>query len=75
MNIMVKNLSLMGVGFTCLGRPDLKVGDNLEIYFRLGNPKSSEIQLWVEVKSVSGYYIGAQRRDTRLAQPDLGFYL
>ena len=74
-NILVKNLSINGVGFTCLGRPDLKVGDNLEITFWLDNPKSSKIQLWVEVKSVSGQYIGAQRRDTQLAQPDLGFYL
>ena len=74
-NIVVKNLSLKGVGFTCLARPDLKVGDNLDITFWLDNPRSSKIQLWVEVKSVSGYYIGTQRRDTQLAQPDLGFYL
>jgi len=74
-NILVKNLSLKGVGFTCLGRPDLKVGDNLDITFWLDNRKSSKIQLWVEVKSVSGQYIGTQRRDTQLAQPDLGFYL
>ena len=71
----MKNLSLKGVGFTCLGRQDLKVGDNLEITFWLDNPKSSKIRLWVEVKSVSGSYIGAQRRDTQIAQPDLGFYL
>jgi hypothetical protein len=74
-NILVKNLSLMGVGFTCLGRPDLKVGDNLEITFWLDNPKSSKIQLWVEVKVVSDHYIGTQRRDIQIAQPDLGFYL
>ena len=74
-NILVKNLSLKGVGFTCLGRPNLQIGDNLEITFWLDNPKSSKIQLWVEVKSVSGYYIGVQRRDTQIVQPDLGFYL
>ena len=74
-NILVKNLSLKGVGFTCLGRPNLKVGDNLEITFWLDNPKSSKIQLWVEVKSVSGHYICVQRRYSQLAQPDLGFYL
>jgi len=74
-NILVKNLSLKGVGFTCLDRPDLKVGDNLEIVFWLDNPKSSKIQLWVEIKSVSDHHIGAQRRDIQIAQPDLGFYL
>jgi hypothetical protein len=74
-DILVKNLSLHGVGFTCLGRPDLKVGDNLEITFWLDNPKSSKIQLWVEVIFISGNYIGAQRRDIQIAQSDLGFYL
>jgi len=74
-NILVENLSLKGVGFTCLDRPNLKVGDSLEITFRLDNPKSSKIRLWVEVKSISGRYIGTQRRDTQLAQADLGFYL
>ena len=74
-DILVENLSLKGVGFTCLDRPDLKVGDNLEITFWLDNPKSSKIRLWVEVKSVSGHYIGTQRRNSQLAQPDLGFYL
>ena len=74
-SILVKNLSLKGVGFTCLDQPNLKVGDNLDITFWLDNPRSSKIQLWVEVKSVSGNYIGTQRRDTQLPQPDLGFYL
>jgi hypothetical protein len=74
-DILVENLSLKGVGFTCLDRPDLKVGDNLEITFWLDNPKSSKIQLWVEVRAVSGRYVGTQRCDTQLAQPDLGFYL
>jgi hypothetical protein len=63
------------VGFTCLDRPDLKVGDNLEITFWLDNLKASKIRLWVEVKSISGHFIGTERRDTQLAQADLGFYL
>lgn len=74
-DIMIESLSLKGVGFTCLDRPDLKVGDNMKITFWLDNPKSSKIQLWVEVRLISGHYIGTKRCDIQIAQPDLGFYL
>lgn len=74
-DILVENLSLKGVGFACLDSPPFKVGDTLDLIFWLDNPKSSEIKLWVEVKSISGYYVGTQRCDTQVSQPDLGFYL
>ena len=74
-DMLVENLSIKGVGFTCLDRPKIKVGDNIEITFWLDNPRASKIQLWVEVKNISGNYIGAVRCNTQLAQPDLGFYL
>jgi hypothetical protein len=74
-DILVENLSIRGVGFTCMDRPQFEVGDNIEITFWLDNPKSSKIILWVEIKNISGHYIGTLRRDTQLEQPDLGFYM
>ncbi len=74
-DILVENISLRGVGFTCMDPHDLKAGENFEITFWLDNPKSSKIELRMVVKHVSGRHIGAERIDTLQAQPDLGFYL
>lgn len=73
--ILVENISLNGVGFSCMGMHNIKVGEQLDLAFRLDNPKQSEIKLWVEVKNVRGQFVGVQRLDTQTNQPDLGFYL
>jgi predicted 3-demethylubiquinone-9 3-methyltransferase (glyoxalase superfamily) len=73
--ILVEDISLMGLGFSCMEMHNLQQGDQLEIAFRLDNAKNSEINLWVEVKHVRGQFIGVQRCDTQLKQPDIEFYL
>ena len=73
--ILIEDISINGAGFSCMEMHNLKIGDQLDITFRLDNPKQSEIKLWVEVKSVRGQFIGVQRLDTQTNQPDLGFYL
>lgn len=73
--ILVEDISFMGIGFNCMEMHSLQEGDRLEISFRLDNANKSEINLCVEVKRVCGPFIGVQRCDTHLNQPDLGFYL
>lgn len=73
--ILVEDLSLKGIGFSCTGKHQIQKGDHLDITFCLDNARRSEIEFWVVVENVRGQFIGAQRCDTQLYQPDLGFYL
>ncbi|MBU3948860.1 MAG: PilZ domain-containing protein [Proteobacteria bacterium] len=74
-DIIVANISLMGAGFSCLGKHNLQKGDQLDITFTLDNPKRSTVTLWVEVQSINEKLVGVKRRDSEIQQPDLGFYL
>jgi hypothetical protein len=73
--IIVENISLMGIGFTCLRKHHFKKGDQLDITFTLDNHRRSKVTLWVVVENIKDRYIGSQRQDPLVAQPDLGFYL
>lgn len=74
-DILVEDISLKGLGFSCTEKHQLQKGDHLDITFNLDNARRVEVNLWVEVENVRGQFIGAQRCDTQLYQPDLGFYL
>lgn len=71
----VENISLMGVGFRCFGKPGFQKMDTLDITFTLDNPARSVIKLRVEVVHIEGRYVGVKRCDTKSMQPTLGFYL
>lgn len=73
--MMVVDLSMMGLGFTTSSPHGLKVGDHLDVVFRLDNRLRSEIRLNVVVRNIKGLLIGAERTDTALTAQDLGFYL
>jgi hypothetical protein len=73
--IIVENISMGGIGFSCLRKPDLKKGEQLDITFTLDNPKRSSVKLWVEIIHIHHKYVGAKRYDTLMGQSDLGFYL
>ena len=74
-NMIVEDISLMGVGFRCFRKQNWQVGDQIDVTFNLDNPQKSLIKLWVEVRNVKNRFVGAKRCDTQLPQPDLGFYL
>jgi len=74
-NIVVENISLMGIGFACLRKQHFTKGDKLEVTFTLDNPQKSKVTLPVTVINIKGRFVGATRRDTHITQPDLGFYL
>jgi hypothetical protein len=74
-NIVVENISLMGIGFTCHRKHGYQKGDALEVTFTLDDPQKSKVTLRVAVVHIRERFIGAMRRDTQLEQPALGFYL
>lgn len=73
--IVVENLSLMGVGFSCMRKHDFRAGDPLDITFTLDNKNRSKVSLWVVVENIRDRFVGAKRQDPHVVQPDLGFYL
>jgi uncharacterized C2H2 Zn-finger protein len=73
--IIVQDISLLGVGFSCLRKHHFQKGDQLDISFVLDNTKRSEVKLWVEVINIDDRFVGAKRCDPQLMQPELGFYL
>lgn len=73
--IIVENISGMGIGFSCFRKHDFQKGDYLDITFTLDNPKKSIVTLWIEVKNINEDFVGAKRCDTQLEQPDLDSYL
>lgn len=74
-DIIIKDLSIGGLGFSCDTRHKIKPGDYLEVTFRLDDTKKSEITLNVIVRSVKDGFIGAERTDKQMYQSALGFYL
>jgi hypothetical protein len=73
--IIVENVSMKGVGFTCLRKHNLQAGDQLDVTFVLDNRQKSTVKLWVKVMNIDLNYVGTSRCDTSIEQPDLGFYL
>ena len=74
-DIIVENISLIGAGFRCFRNHNFQIGDHLDITFTLDNPKKSVVKLRVEVRNVMDRFVGVERCDTQLPQPELGFYL
>jgi hypothetical protein len=74
-NIIVEDISLMGVGFSCSEKHNLKKGDLLDISFTLDNSMKSKVKLSVEVRHINDKFVGVKRCDTQLQQPELGFLL
>jgi hypothetical protein len=54
-NIIVKNISLMGIRFRCLRKHDIKKGDKLDVTFTSDSPKKSTKTFWVEVVNSPRY--------------------
>ena len=48
-NIVIENISLKGIGFSCLQKHSIKKGDQLDITYLSDNTKKSLMTLWVEV--------------------------
>jgi hypothetical protein len=73
--MIVVDLSMIGLGFITESPHGFQVGDHLEVHFQLDNSHRSEIRLKVVVRTLKDLFVGVERTDTLLCIEDLGFYL
>lgn len=74
-NMVVGDLSMGGLAFTCSRPHMIQVGDHLELIFRLDDANRSEIRIKAVARSVRDLFVGVERSDTSQYQQALGFYL
>jgi hypothetical protein len=73
--MLVKNVSLTGIGFATLTMHSLTINDELEVKFTLDVMKRPEIKKRVVVKVVKDRYVGCEFEDRGQFDNELGFYL
>ena len=73
MNIL--DISRTGLKLKIDGEHKLKDGDWIEVEFRLDNQVKTLVNRIVNIKNVSGQYVGASFREMKNFDPILGFYM
>jgi len=73
--IVVKDVSMGGIGFETVGNCTIEKDDELEVTFTLDDIHSSVIKKWVEVKVVRDKYVGCEFTHANEYDKALGFYL
>jgi hypothetical protein len=73
--IVVHNLSLSGVQFTCFRPHQILPDDTLELKFNLDNPARTEIRRSARVMWVRDHDVGVQFIGQKSSERDLSFYL
>ena len=71
-NCLIIDLSKGGIGFIMLNDRDVKVGDFVELGFRLDNKAQNKITQPCQVKHVNGNFVGCSMLKENVT---LGFYL
>jgi len=74
-DIVVRDLSMIGIRFECLNPHHILRDDTVKVKFELDDPKRSDIQKHVKVVWVEDRIIGAYYIETKLYKNDLKFYL
>jgi hypothetical protein len=69
------DLSRTGLKMKIHGEHTLKDGDWIEVEFRLDNSVRTLVNRIVNIKNVSGEYIGASFREIKQFDPIIGFYM
>ena len=73
--MVVKNISLSGIGFETLTGHQLKVGDEVTVKFALDDVSHSVIKKKVIVRVVKDKYLGCEFKEPAQYDKALGFYL
>ena len=73
--MLVKNVSLTGIGFATLAPHNLIKGTEVRVKFRLDDANRSEIEKDVVVRVVKDKYLGCEFLERALFDKALGFYL
>ena len=73
--IIVRDISMGGIGFETIGKCTIEKDDELEVTFTLDDKYSSVIKKRVEVKIVRNKYVGCEFAHSTEYDKALGFYL
>jgi hypothetical protein len=73
--MFVTDISQNGLRLRLKNKNDLKVGDWLEVDFRLNNKPETYIFKMVQVKNINSPFVGAAFENCDCHDPDIGFYL
>ena len=73
-DIVVRDISGGGIGFTILSQNTPEIGDVLDLDFTLDNANRSKISVQVSVRTVKERFVGSQFAIRNLPR-ELGFYL
>ena len=74
-NIIIKNISLGGIGFSSFGMHRTKKDDRLHVSFELDDSNNSPINSDAIVRSMSEDHVGCEFNTTEKFKTSLGFYL
>ncbi|MCJ7538679.1 MAG: zinc-ribbon domain-containing protein [Desulfobacterales bacterium] len=74
-DIIVRELSMIGIRFECLNPHHILKDDTVKVKFKLDDPKRSDIRKQVKVVWVRDRIMGAYYIETKLYKKDLGIYL
>ena len=73
--MIVKDVSMGGIGFEAVGKTHIKKEDEIEVTFTLDDTHSSVIKKQVVVKMVRDKFAGCEYVQPRAYDKTLGFYL
>jgi len=74
-DILILNISMQGIGFRVFTGQKIKVGDKLELTFKLDDKKGTFLRKEVDVVNVDGDFIGCRFADNQTFEQALGYYL
>ncbi len=74
-SMIVRNISLTGLGFDIHGKHSIEKGHVLQVEFRLDTASQDLIQEEVIVKLVKANFLGCEFTETKALNKALGFYL
>ena len=73
--VIIKNVSLGGIGFCSFNKHRTMKDDRLQVLFNLNNEQHTPIDTYVTVRSATNDYIGCEFDATDKFKTSLGFYL
>lgn len=74
-DILIKSISVTGIGFETKSLTTIQVGDNFEIVFTLDDNFDSAVRERITIKRVKGNFIGAEFLDKDKYNYELDFYV
>jgi hypothetical protein len=73
--ILIEDISMTGINFSTLKSHNFNKNDTIELKFTLDNPIKTSVQKLVKIMWTSDYAVGAQFKDPKSLEKDIGIYL